>query len=222
MNLKILIEKLAQLADPANNLINIANIAMLNDGDEFVESKTAIVMSVVNIEEDRTLKNQSVYLRETRTETEIMRHRHPTQHLIISLLFSSYNKDLSKYLEGLEKLKSIIGYFQQNNSFYYKDNNSELIEYPAFLAKTEAQQQHYSRITIEPVSLGMDQLNQMWSCLGSRYMPSMLYKMRLYLVQGNVTVAEKIIRKGTIKLWENNPNDPVGIIETQEFEANES
>ncbi|WP_309641276.1 Pvc16 family protein [Flavobacterium sp.] len=221
MNLKTIIEKLVKLIDPTDDIINVTNIAMLNDGDEFVESKSAIILSIVNIEEDKTLKNQSTYQRETRTANEMLAFRHPTQHLIISLLFSSYNKDLSKYMEGVEKLRNVISYFQQNNSFYYKDDNTELIEYSTFATKTEAQQLHYAKITFESVSQSMDQLNQMWSCLGSRYMPSMLYKMRLYSIQGANTLTHKIVLKGAVKLWENDKDDPVGIVETQGFKLNE-
>ena len=173
---------------------------------------------IVNIEEDKTMKNQSVYLKETNNHTNISRYKHPTQHLIISLLFSSYNKDLDKYLDGLDKLRIIISYFQQNNSFYYKNDDTELIDYTDFMAKTELEKEDYSKITTESVSLSMDQLNQMWSYLGSRYMPSVLYKMRLCTVQGSTTTQEKVIKKVKINLWENDKNDVVGLLETKEFE----
>ncbi|MGH2666772.1 DUF4255 domain-containing protein [Flavobacterium sp.] len=218
MDLKIVIEQLSKLIDPGKTVIDITNIATLNDGDDFLESKTPIVLSIVNIEEDKTLKNQSVYLKDTNDQTNISRYKHPTQHLIISLLFSSYNKDLSKYLDGIDKLKNIIAYFQQNNSFYYKNDDTELVDYTTFIGKTELEKQNYHRITVELVSLSMDQLNQMWSYLGSKYMPSVLYKMRLCTVQSTNTTQEKVIKKVKMDLWENDKDNIIGLLETQEFE----
>lgn len=218
MNLKVVIEKLSKLIDPAQTLIEITNIAMLNDGDDFLASASPIILSIVNIEEDKTLKNQSIYLKNTNDHTQISRYHHPTQHLIISLLFSSYNKNLSKYLDGLDKLKTVISYLQQHNSFYYKKDDTELIDYDTFLGKTELQKENYSRVTVESVSLTMDQVNQMWSYLGSKYMPSVLYKMRLCTIQSTDTVPEKVIKKVKIDLWENDKDNSIGLLETQEFE----
>lgn len=210
MNLKNIIEKLAQLIDTNGSFIDITNIATLNDGDEFLLSKTAIILSIVNIEEDKTLKNQSVYLKDTMDGTKIEKHRHPAKHYIISLLFSSYNKDLAQYLEGIEKLNFVMNYFQQNTALYYKKDESELIDYTAFLTKDPA---NYSKITLETVSLSMEQLNQMWSYLGSKYMPSVLIKMRIVSVQSSIKEEDKVIDKFTINLWENNINDPTGLLE---------
>ncbi|TGD57494.1 Pvc16 family protein [Flavobacterium humi] len=218
MDLKFVIEQLSKLVDPGETVINITNIATLNDGDDFIESKSPIILSIVNIEEDKTLKNQSVYLKNTNDHTSISKHKHPTQHLILSLLFSSYNKDLSKYLDGIGKLKNIIAYFQQNNSFYYKNDDTELIDYNTFIGKTALEKENYHRITIELVSLTMDQLNQMWSYLGSKYMPSVLYKMRLCTIQNPDTIQEKVIKKVTINLWDNDKNNSIGLLETQEIE----
>jgi hypothetical protein len=213
MDLKKIIEQLRKLIDPTESIIDITNIATLNDGDEFLVSRSPIILSIVNIEEDKTLKNQSIYIKSSNDHNNISRHQHPTQHLIISILFSSYSKDLSKYLDGIDKLKNIINYFQQNNSFYSKNDDSELIDYLTFMNKEEPEKKAYARITLEIISLSMEQLNQMWSYLGSKYMPSVLFKMRLYTVQSMTTIEETVIKEVEIDLWENNKNDPIGLLE---------
>jgi hypothetical protein len=215
MDIKSIIEKLGTLIDPANNFIEITNIATVNDGDDFLLNKTAIILSIVNIEEDKTLRNLSLYKEETNNETTVDRYTHPTKHLIISLLFSSYNKVLTNYLDGIDKLKNVINFFQQNTSLYFKNDNTELLTYTAFLAKTDVQQKNYSKITFESVSLSMDQLSQMWTYLGSRYMPSVLFKMRLVTVQTSTIEQDSVIKEIRVNLWENNQNDPAGLLETK-------
>lgn len=200
---------------PSNVLdIEITNIATLENQADSDMSKSPIILSIVNIEEDRTLKNQSVYLKETNNNTNISRFKNPTQHLIFSILFSSYLQESKFYLNGIEKLNLVINYFQQNNTFYYKNDDSELIYYLDFMSKTEVEKLNYSKITFETVSLNMEQLNQMWSYLGSKYMPSILFKMRLYPVQVDTVIKEEVIKEVKINLWENDKNNTIGLIET--------
>jgi Pvc16 N-terminal domain len=219
MNLKKIIKSLAaKIKDESSVEVDIANIAALNDGDEFFESRSPIVMSIVNIEEDKTLKNQSVYIKSSNNQTTIDRHIHPTKHLIISLLFSSYNQTLTKYLDGFDKLNEIINFFQQNTSLYVKFSDQSMITYDAYLLAIKAdpsQSDEYEKITLETVSLSMDQLHQMWSYLGSRYMPSVLVKMRLISVQGTTTKSKEVINKLQVNLWENDPKDLAGLQESK-------
>lgn len=218
MNIRTSIEKLAKLIDPSNELISILNIATLNDGDEFLLDKTTVVLSIVNIEEDKTLKNQSVYIKQEEAATMVARYAHPTKHLIISLLFGSYNKDFVNYLTGIDKLNVIINFFQQNTSLYIKGLSDGFISYNEYLQiikENPSIESSYQRVTFETVSLSLDQLHQMWSYLGSRYMPSVLVKMRLISVQGPETTPAKTVNKVEIKLWENDAKDTAGLIDSK-------
>jgi hypothetical protein len=207
--LKINVEIPSTLLD-----IAITNIATLEDLTPLNVSKSPIILSIVNIEEDRTLKNQSVYLKETNDKTNISRYKNPTQHLILSVLFSSYSQESIMYLNGIEKLNLIINYFQQYSTFYYKNDDSELIYFEEYISKSETDKPKYAKITFETTFLGMEQLNQMWSYLGSKYMPSILFRMRLYPVQVVDVIDEKVIKEVKINLWENDKNDTIGLIET--------
>lgn len=203
-------------SEPNSNTLDIAitNIAALEDTTKLNLTKSPIILSIVNIEEDRTLKNQSVYLKETEHKVSISRYKNPTQHLIFSILFSSYVEESNLYLAGIEKLNLIINYFQQNTTFYYKSDDTELIYYLDFMSKTETEKLNYSKITFETTSLTLEQLNQMWSYLGSKYMPSVLFKMRLYPVQVDTIIQEEVIKEVKIDLWENDKNNTIGRIET--------
>jgi hypothetical protein len=129
-------------------------------------------------------------------------------------LFCSYNKDLSKYLDGIDKLFIIINFFQQNTSLFLKEDYSELIRYDFYSGKSEIEKANYAKITFEPVSLNIEQLNQMWSYLGSRYMPSVLYRMGLVTVQTSQIEVDSVIKNITINLWENDKDDVAGLLET--------
>lgn len=192
--------------------IELANVATLNDGDEFVKVKSAIVLSIVNIEQDSTTKNQTLYKAIGVNATTVDRYKNPAQNLIISILFTSYNKDQSKYSEGLDKLAYIIKCLQNNNVYYYGYSNiheqSEI---------SETQQKILNKLTLDMVSLKMDQLNQMWTCLGSKYMPSVLYSMKMVRIQNETLETDPLIKKVKIQLWENEANDPTGLLESGEF-----
>jgi len=213
MNLKSIISELVKLVDPD---INIANVATLNDGDEFLETKSSIVLSVVNIQEDKTLKNQSIYTAKKENKT-VETVAHPPQYLNVSLLFTSYSKEQSKYLDGLEKLQNIIEYFQINNSFYYENTTKVLITYFTYKDLDEVEQKNHSKITLLSVSLSMEQLNQMWSYLGSKYMPSVLFEMRVLPIQKNVIAIKKPIEEIEVGLWRKNTENPADLLESQRF-----
>ena len=96
--------------------IELTNIATLHDNDEGFD-KSNIILSIVNIEEDKTLKNQSLYKKEITAVTidgvnthARGKYKKPAQNLIFSILFSSYIKQAEKYTEGLEKLEQVIRY----------------------------------------------------------------------------------------------------------------
>jgi hypothetical protein len=221
MNLAKVLDKLtkkitAEIAALNNGVtvgIELTNVATLNDGDEFLQNKSSMILSLVNIEEDKTLKNQSLYKEYSGNGNSIEKYKKPSQNLILSLLFTSYNKDQNNYSEGLDKLEYIIKCLQYNNVFYYDDTNLfEQTEVSEIQAKT------MNKIILDLVSLKSDQLNQMWSYLGSRYMPSVLYSMRMIRVQNETNLpTDPIIDKAKVQLWTNDKSDITGEVEANSF-----
>jgi hypothetical protein len=189
--------------------VELSNIATVNDGDDFLLDKSTLLLSIVNIEEDKTLRNNSLYKEHVPNSSTVEKFKKPAQHLVFSLLFTSYNRDQGKYSEGLEKLEYVMKYLQNNNVYYYDNLNLfEETEVSESVAKL------LNKIILDLVTLKSEQLNQMWSYLGSRYMPSVLYTMRLIQIQkeDNLPVA-RVIEKAKVQLWENDSKDPTGSIE---------
>jgi hypothetical protein len=221
MNLAKILDKLskkitAEIAASNNGVavsIELTNVATLNDGDDFLQEKSSMILSVINIEEDKTLKNQSLYKEYSGNGSTIEKYKKPAQNLILSLLFTSYNKDQNKYAEGLDKLEYIIKCLQNNNVYYYDDTTLfEQTEVSENQAKT------LNKIILDLVSLKSDQLNQMWSYLGSRYMPSVLYSMRMIRVQKEENLpTDPVIDKAKVQLWTNDKSDTTGEIEAITF-----
>lgn len=191
-------------------IVELANIATLNDGDEFLSSKSSIILSIVNIEEDKILKNQTLYKNYIPESDTIAKYRNPAQNLILSLLFTSYNIKQSDYATGIEKLEVVIRYLQNNRVFYWQPpNNNLLIDEP---------KGDHEKLIFEIVSLKIDQLNQMWSYLGSKYMPSVLYQVRMIPIQKEESLKnKKVIKSSEVQLWENDKGDLAGLSESGEY-----
>ena len=192
------------------DIIEITNISTLNDGDEFLESTVPIVLSVVNIKEDRVARNPNLYFKNNESDPiEVHKHTNPAQHLTISLLFTAYNKDRAKYLNGISKLEHVIRCFQEKHVFYLDDNGNEV---------NSPDTENHRKIVLDLESLKISELNQLWSMLGNKYMPSVLYKMRLTTIQNENVKGVKIIKKAKIKLWDSaDADDLAGKLEETEY-----
>ena len=119
-----------------------------------------IVLTLVNIEEDR-ISREIDYSRKT-DEGKIEKLVAPIK-LNLYLLFSAnYSTD---YDEALKMLSYVIGFFQKRNKF----SNSN----------TPALKSEFKEINIEMVSLNFEQQNHLWGSMGAKYIPSVLYKLRL-------------------------------------------
>ena len=206
--------------------IEIANISMIHDGDEFLESDKPILVSVINVEEDRTLRNQSIYNYEANPKKVISKFSHPTQHLVLSVLFAAYqkNKKSINYIDGIDNLEKIISFFQANNSFYQDTTNFAkpiltFAQYEVAISNPMENPDNYAKITTEFVSLSSEQQNHIWTYLGSKYMPSVLYKLRLLPIQQNQASAPvDDIESVVIQHLKKKSNDPLDILESNEFE----
>jgi hypothetical protein len=196
-SLSLLKTKVDEYIDTTNSggttdWVEIANIAALNDGDDFLESSFPIILSIVNIEEDVTARNPNLYRRTI--DNALEKFSNPAQHLVVSLLFTAYTKDQTqeKYIEGINKLEGVIACFQKEHVFTFDDTT----------------------LILDLESLKISELNQLWSMLGNKYMPSVLYRMRMITIQNEAEEGEKEIEIFKIKLYEDaNPENIAGQLE---------
>lgn len=142
-----------------DDLVIFANLnAVIESGAD----TNKLVISIVNIEEDRILKNAEPFAK-NRTETH---YKSPDVSINLTCLFTYYNKNDSSY-EGIELLENVIQYFQSNPTLNISTASD-----------IEDSSDKFQRIHAELQSLDFEQTNQLWNLFGGIYYPSVVYKFR--------------------------------------------
>jgi hypothetical protein len=158
--------------EPVVKLLNIANV----EGGNGQAVTDNVIMSLVNIEEETTLKNGSMYRQLGLTAIERI---NPTLFLNFYVLFAINSTNETNYLNALLLLSNVLGFFQQNRVIS-KENA------PTLDPKIE-------KLIIELYSPNFEQLNHLWAMLGGKYMPSVLYKVRLLMIDDATSELSSLI-----------------------------
>ena len=116
-------------------------------------------LTLVNIEEERKLKSQSPY-RQTEDGKKYLSN--PEIKLNLFLLFTA---NYTNYEDSLDALSSVIQFFE--NQHVFTPSN-----YPSLEAPLE-------RLILDLYTMSFEQQNNLWGSLSARYLPSVLYRMRL-------------------------------------------
>lgn len=141
-----------------------------------------IVISLINVQEETALRNMP-NVRRTGARTEYVE---PPVHLNLYVLFAF---DFAKYDTGLAHLSKTIELFQSRR-WFSAENSVPANPFPPELEK----------LCFEMVSLGFEELNNLWSVLGGTYLPSAVYKVRLISVEGGQNVGAPEITTVGLKL----------------------
>ena len=154
-------------ADPGTVAMDVApeNISRLDTntdaGSDDIRHK--VIITLVNVEEEKTLKNNSNYIR----EGDVLKKIRPILFLNLYLLFSCAEKD---YSLALGRISRIVHFIQKKNVFVA---GSTLTPLPAEIDK----------LIFEFCTLTFEQQNHLWGMLGGKQLPSVMYKVRLIAVQ---------------------------------------
>jgi hypothetical protein len=156
----------------------LGNVSLADAPDQN-DLKDKVVVGVVNIEEENTLKNTINHVRQG---TGQQFHQTPI-YLNLYVLFCSHYPN--SYETALNRLSSIIEFFQFRKSFSI--NSSQPI--PAILNLAKPEDADLS-VTLDLYTMTFEQLNHLWGSLGGKQMPSVLYKIRLVKIQANTMFRE--------------------------------
>lgn len=183
---------LAQQVDDylGGGIVSIENIAILDSQNDRADEITDnVVMTMLNIEEEATLKNfPNQVIKNNRVQ-----YRNPIVNLNLFILFSA---NRSTYVKSLSDISKIVAFFQskkvftQSNSIYDRDHIS-------------LQDINNFKFTVELYTPSFEELNFIWGTLGGRQVPSVLYKLTLVQIERDVVHGQS----GTISRSETSISD---------------
>ncbi len=139
------------------------------DGTVAIQGENKIVITLVNIEKEITgISNARTIIGKTTA------NKSTSMNINLYILFSAYFST-SNYPEALRFLSFIIAYFQYKNVFT-----------PTNTPKLD---KGIDKLIFEMAAISPEQQNNVWASLGAKYMPSVIYKMRM------LTFDESIIKE---------------------------
>lgn len=153
-------EPVMVLSNPWSNTDSSKNFSFLNS------------LSLINVEEDRIFKSQGYqYIRK---DQERFIQKEPDIKLNLYVLFSAYNKN---YEDALKITSKVVSYFQMNPVFQKERNPERITSLPDGVDK----------IIVELFSASFEQQNQIWASLSTGYLPSVIYKVRMLIIDTDPT-----------------------------------
>ena len=162
-----------------NNYISceLGNISEILSADTSSSGTNAeIIISLINIEENRISRDPQNFIKKS---TGIIL-KNPAIHLNLSLLFTSIKKG-SGYESSITNVQKVIEFFQIKSVFDH-------INTPALDPGIE-------KLILDMVSMNLEQLNQLWSIIGNKYCPSVIYKMRMVTIDSVTDQQAPIIKE---------------------------
>jgi hypothetical protein len=136
------------------------------DGSVAVQEPDKIVMTLANLEMDKSQSNIGGY---TKTSRGSFQKYNPPININITILFSAYFTS-ENYLEGLKFITSVIAFFQSRAGSFNTQNT------PAINGLVE-------RLQAELITMETRDLGNFWGIMGSKYLPSVVYKIKTIPIQ---------------------------------------
>jgi len=145
---------------------NMAVLSSLSNSDGTVPPgiENKVVVSLINVERESTTSGGNWPARAGTGSYD--RVSPPLGLNLMLLVTASFG---TKYGEALKFLSTVLGFFQARPSF----NAQNSAALPRELEK----------LSMELVNLSTHEVNNLWAILGAKYMPSVVYKVRMLLIQ---------------------------------------
>ena len=149
--------------------------SVATEGGGLMIPDKSVGVSLINIEEDRVYKDQKSSVINNSGNVERLNPEIKLNlYVLISANFQNTNENDSSddYVEGLKQLSFIISFFQARNVFT-PETSPNMAGYDLNLKK----------LVVELYSYSFEQLYNFWSVVGAKYLPSVLYKVKMLTFQ---------------------------------------
>jgi len=144
----------------------VASAIVNQDGSPAIKEENKVIISLVDLQEESVLKNTGI--QHSLRNGGFIKSPLPV-HLNLYLMFSSMFSN-SNYNEALRYLSETIMYFQARPLF-------DRTNYPAL------QNTSIDRLAFEMHHFDYQARNNLWSTIGAKYIPSVIYKVKLITIQ---------------------------------------
>ena len=154
----------------------LGNIAFSDQSptDEHQDIQGKVVISLISIQEDVTLKNQTNFIRKG---DNFEKKNTPVFANLNILITANYPNN---YQNALKQLNKVVEFFQGQRVFSYQNSPIPELANANNIKKLE--------VKLEMMSLNFEQLNHLWGALGGKIIPSVLYKARIIEIERDATL----------------------------------
>ena len=146
----------------------VLNTILNQDGSIPEDCLNKIVVSLINLEHETSFPFSRVYIEKEKVEDGFTLIENLPFNFNLDVLITAVFES-SNYNEGLKFLSEAIYFFQKKN-FFSKTNTPHL-------------DSNIQELAFELVKLSYHQEHSLWGALGAKYMPSVLFKVRLLSFQ---------------------------------------
>lgn len=129
------------------------------------ENSQGLILSLLNVEEEGTLKNTPHFVRKNNK----IFYKEPPVYLNLNILMAFEFED---YGTSLQRMGETINFFQ-NKKWFTAENQRPENPFPEGIHK----------LILNLQQLNFEQLNHIWGISGGAFFPSLLYKIRLVKIQ---------------------------------------
>jgi hypothetical protein len=176
-------EYFVQLESQDGKYVVLGNIAAYepkndNQGNASAdEYDNKVVVTLVNLQEEKTLKNRPHYKNNALDRTE---YKNPPVPVNIYVLFTATNRT---YDNALIYVSRVINFFQ--GKFLFTNQNTPV---PSVTPGIENMSQF--RLMMDMYSPTFEESNYLWGTLGGKQYPSVLYRIRKLDIDAELKIAE--------------------------------